>query len=156
MVQALGALRILQSKKKLAVEKQWETHFSSNKGKENLIKDYVDGETTVARKRIVDTKTAIKHEKEVIQHAEKAGLTTRKPKTTFEQMLNTIGDSLSADASPDDGEAAENKDDDEEHAEQGNRWEHDEPSWVIGKISKAVQYWTEKFLQKEMKLDELQ
>jgi len=32
---------------------------------------------------------------EEMRNAEKAGLTTAKPETTFEEMLNAIGDSLS-------------------------------------------------------------
>jgi len=45
--------------------------------------------------------------------AEKAGLTTTKPETTFGEMLNAIGDSLSDLASSDDGEDGEDPNDDE-------------------------------------------
>jgi hypothetical protein len=85
------------------------------------MKDYVDGLTTVATKRVSDGMTPIMHEMKVIRHAEQAGLSTRKPETMCEKMLNTIGDSLGADASPNDGEAAEDQYDDENDAEQGNR-----------------------------------
>ena len=48
-VRALGALRSLQSEKKLWVENRWETHFLSDQEKETWIEDYVDRDTTVAR-----------------------------------------------------------------------------------------------------------
>jgi len=49
-------------------------------------------------------------------HAEIAGLTSREPEMTFEEMLVPIGDSLSDLASSDDGE--DGKDDDDEETEQ--------------------------------------
>jgi len=45
-------------------------------------------------------------------NAEKAGLITTKPETTFEEMLNDIGDWLSDLASSDDEEDGKDKDDD--------------------------------------------
>jgi hypothetical protein len=50
IVRALGALRSLRSKKKLAVEKQRETHFLNNEEKAKWIEDYVERETAGARK----------------------------------------------------------------------------------------------------------
>jgi hypothetical protein len=50
MVRALGALRSLRSKKKLAAEKRQETHFLSNEEKEKWIENFGERETTVARK----------------------------------------------------------------------------------------------------------
>jgi len=44
-VRALGALRSLRSKKKLAAEKRLETHCLSNEEKEKWIEDYVERET---------------------------------------------------------------------------------------------------------------
>jgi hypothetical protein len=44
-VPALGALRSLRSKNKLAAEKRRETNFLSNDEKENWIEDYVERET---------------------------------------------------------------------------------------------------------------
>jgi hypothetical protein len=85
--------------------------------------------------------------------AEIAGLTSRKPEKTIEEMLVAIGDSLSDRASSDDGEDAEEEDDEE--TEQGNLSEDDEPSWVMGTITKTVQQRRERFRQKQMKLDEL-
>jgi len=78
-VRALGALRSLQSKKKLAAEKKRETHFLSNEETEQWIEDYVERETAVARKRVEDAETAIKQRQEDMSNLEKAGLTTREP-----------------------------------------------------------------------------
>jgi len=90
-------------------------HFSSKEEKEKLIQDYVERETTVARKRVEDAETAIEQEQDDMRNAEKAGLTTTKPETTFEAMLNAKGDSLSDLACSNDGEDGEDDDDDEEH-----------------------------------------
>jgi len=85
--------------------------------------------------------------------AEIAGLTSREPEKTFEEMLVAIGDSLSDLASSDDGEDGEDEDDEE--TEQGKLSDDDEPSWVMGTITKTVQQRMESFRQKQMKLDEL-
>jgi len=114
-VRAHGELLSLWSKKKLAAWKRQETHFSSKEEKENLIQDYVERETTVARKRVEDAETAIEQEQDDMRNAEKVGLTTTKPETTFEAMLNAKGDSLSDLAWSNDGEDGEDDDDDEEH-----------------------------------------
>jgi len=71
----------------------------------------------------------------------------------FEEMLVAIGDSLSDLASSDDGEDGEEEDD--EDTEQGNLSEDDEPGWVMGTITKAVQKRKERFRQKQMNLDKL-
>jgi len=94
MVRALGALRSLRSRQKLAVEKTRATHLFSHEEKEQWIEDYVERETAVARKRVEDAETAIK-QKQDMSNVEKAGLTTREPEKTFEELLNAIGDSLS-------------------------------------------------------------
>jgi hypothetical protein len=86
-------------------------------------------------------------------HADIAGLTSREPEKTFEEMLVAIGDSLSDLASSNDGEDGEEKDDEE--TEQGNLSEDDEPGWVMGTITKTVQQHMDRFRQKLMKLDEL-
>jgi len=49
-VRALGALRRVRSRKKLAAGKQRETHFLNNEGKEKLIEDYIERETAGAIK----------------------------------------------------------------------------------------------------------
>ena len=154
-VRALGALHGFQSKMMPVAGKRRETHFLSNKEKEKWIEDYAERETAVARKRVEDAQSAIKQEQEEMRNAEKAGLTTTKPETTFEEMLNSIGDSLSDHASSDDGEDGEDEDDDEEDPELGKLSEDDEPGWVKGPISKTVQNRMERFQQKSMKLEEL-
>jgi len=86
-------------------------------------------------------------------HTELAGLTSRKPENTFEQMLVAIGDSLSDLASSDNGEDGE--DEEVEETEQGKLSEDDEPGWVMCTITKMVQQRMESFRQKQMKFDEL-
>jgi hypothetical protein len=152
-IRALGALRSLRSKKKLAAEKRRETHFLSNEEKEKWIEDYVERETAGARKRVEDAEAAVQQEQDDMTQAEIAGLTSREPEKTFEEMLVAIGDSLSDLASSDDGEDGEEEDDEE--TEQGNLSEDDEPGWVMGTITKTVQQRMERFRQKQMKLDEL-
>jgi len=71
-VRALGALHGLRSTKKLSVGRRRETHFSCNEEKEKWIKDYVDSETAVARKRVQDADTAIMQEQEHMMNVEKA------------------------------------------------------------------------------------
>jgi hypothetical protein len=152
-IRALGALRSLRSKKKLAAEKRRETHFLSNEEKEKWIEDYVERETAGARKRVEDAEAAVQQEQDDMTQAEIAGLTSREPEKTFEEMLVAIGDSLSDLASSDDGEDGEEENDEE--TEQGNLSEDDEPGWVMGTITKTVQQRMERFRQMQMKLDEL-
>jgi hypothetical protein len=69
-------------------------------------------------------------------------------------MLNAIRDSLSDLVSSEDEEDGKHKED-EENTELGMPREDDEPGWVMGTISKRVQYRMESFQQKQMTLDEL-
>jgi hypothetical protein len=138
---------------KLAAEKRRETHFLSNEEKEKWIEDYVERETTGARKRDEDTEAVVQQEQDDMTQAEIAGLTSRDPKKTFEEMVVAIGDSLRDLASSDDGEDGEEEDDEE--TEQGNLSEDDEPGRVMGTINQMVQQRMERFRQKQMKLDEL-
>jgi len=154
-VQALGELRSLRSKKKPVAGTWPETHILSNEEKVKLIKDYVERETTEARKGVEDAETAIKQLQDDMRNADKAGLTTTKPETTFEEILNAIGDSLSDFASSDDGEDGEDEDDDKEDAVGGKVSEDDKPGWVMGTISKAVQYRMERVRQKQKMLDQV-
>jgi len=151
-VRALGALRSLRSKKKLAAEKRRETHLLSNEEIEKWIEDYVERETAGARKRVEDVEAAVQQEQDDMTHAEIAVLTPRKPEKTFEEMMAAIGDNLSDLASSDDGEDGEDED---EETELGKLSEDDEPGWVMGTISKMVRQRKESFRQKQMKLDEL-
>jgi hypothetical protein len=132
----------LRSNKKLLAEKQRKTHFSSNEENEKWIEDYVERETAGARKRVEDAEAAAQQEQDNIAHAEIAGLTSREPEKTFEDMMATIGDSLSDLASSNDGEDGEDED---EETEQSTLSEDDEPGWVIGSISKTVQQHRERF-----------
>jgi len=152
-VRALGALRGLRSKKKLAVEKRQDTHFSSHEDKEKWIEDYVERETAGARKRVADAEAAVQQEQDDITHAEIAGLTSREPKKMFEEMLVAIGDSLSDLASSNDGEDGEDEVDEE--TEQVKLSDDDEPGWVMGTITKTVQQRMESYRQMQTKLDEL-
>jgi len=109
----------------------------------------------VARKRVEDAQTAIKLELDDMRNAEKAELTTTKLETTFEEMLSAIGDNLSDLASSDNGVDGEAKDDEDEDPAGGKLSEDDQPGWIMGTISKTVQYCMEHFRQKQMKLHEL-
>jgi len=138
----------------LAAGKRHKTHFLNNEEKEQLIEDYEEWETAVARKRVEDAENAIKQDRDDMRNAEKAGLTTTKPERTFGEMLNAMGDSLSDLAISDDGEDGEDKDDDEEHPPGGKLGKDDETGRVMGTIFKTAQHRMERFRQKQMKLDE--
>ena len=86
-------------------------------------------------------------------HAELAGLTSRNPEKTFEEMLVGIRYSRSDLASSDDVEDGEDEDDEEN--EKGKLSEYYEPGWVMGTITKTVPRRTEMFRQKQMKFDQL-
>jgi hypothetical protein len=152
-IRALAALRNVRSKQKLAAEQRGEMHFLSNEEKEKWIEDNVERETAGARKRVEDTEAAVHQEQRNMTHAEIAGLTTRKPKKTLEEMLDAIGVSLSDVASSYHEEDVVDEDDAE--TKQGMLSEDDEPGWVMGTITNRVQQLRERFRQKQMKLDEL-
>jgi len=135
-IRALGALRSLRSKIKLAAEKRHETHFLSNEEKVKWIEDYVERETAGARKRVEHAEAAVQQEQDDMMHTEIVGLTSREPEKTLEEMMAAIADSLSDLASFDDGEDGQNED---EETEQGKLSEDDEPGWVMGTITKTVQ-----------------
>ena len=119
------------------MEKRQETHFLGNEDKEIWIEDYVERDTTAARKRGEDAETAIKQEQEDMTKAENEGLKTGEPNNVFPEMLNEIGDNLHDLASSDDVEAAE--DEQYQDTELGKLCEDDEPGWVMGTIPKTVQ-----------------
>jgi len=137
------------------VRKSQETHLITNDEKEKWIEDYAEIETTVATKWVEDAETAIDQEQDDMRNAEKAELTTTKPETTFQEMLNTIRDSLSDLASSDNGKDGEDEDDDEEDAAGGKLSEDDETGWVMGTICKTVQHRMERFREKQTKLAKL-
>jgi len=154
-VQALGALRSLRSEKKLSAETRPETHIVSNEENDQWIEHYVDRETTVARKRVQDAETEIMQEQEHMRNIGKARSTTTKPQTTFEEMMNAIGDSLSDLASSEDEQDGEDGDDDDEDTALGKLNKDDEPGWAMGIISKMVQHRMESFRQKQTRLHKL-
>ena len=153
-VRALGALRSLQSKKKLSAEKRQKTHFEWKEEKEKWSVDYVARETAVAREWIQDAETAIMEEQENMRNVKYIRSTTTKTETTFEEMLNAVGDSLSDLASADVEEDGEDEDD-EEDLERGKLSEDDQPGWVMGTIFITVQHDMGRFWQAQMRLDEL-
>jgi len=112
----------------------------------------VERETAGATKQVEDAEAAVQQEKDDITLAEIAGLTSREPERTFEQMMVDIGDNLSDLASSDEGEDGERND---EETQQGNLSEDDEPGWVMVTLTKTVQQRMQRFRQKQMKLDEL-
>jgi len=134
-VRALGALRSLRSKKKLAAEKRQETHCLSHEEKQKWIEDFVERETAVARKRVQDAETALMQD---MLTAENEWATTGKPETLFVEMLNAIGDSLSDLASSDEEQDGEGEEDDEDDTELGKLSDDYEPGWVMGTITKTV------------------
>jgi len=69
-----------------------------------------------------------------MRNVEMAGLTTRKPGKTFEEMLNAIGNSLSDLTSSDNEEDAEDEDDDED-TERGKLSEDGKLGWLVGGVS---------------------
>jgi hypothetical protein len=111
----------------------------------------VERETAVSRKQVEDAETVIKQEQEDMRSAESGGLISSEPGYKIEEMLDAIGDSQSDFASSDD---EEDRDDDAD-TEQGKLSKDDEPSWVMGTISKTVQQRIEWFWPKQMKLDEI-
>jgi hypothetical protein len=152
-IRALGALRSMRSKKKLAAEKRRETQFLSNEEKDKCSENYVERQTGGARKLVEDAEAAVQQEPDDMTQAEMVRLTSREPEKTFEEMLVAIGASLSDHASSDNGEDGEKQDD--EKTEQGNLSEDDEPGWVMGTINTMVPQHMERFQQNQMKLDEL-
>ena len=133
--------------------KRRETHFLSNEDQDKWIKDYVERETSGARKRVEDAEAAVQHEQEDMRNAENMGLTKGEPEKTFTAMMVAIRDSLSDLASSDDGEDGEDEDDEE--TEKGQLSEDDEPSWVMGTITEMVQQRLERFRLMLIRLDEL-
>jgi len=128
-------------------------HFVSDEEKEKLIEDYVEIITAMAFKRVEDAEAAIREEQEDTKTAENTGLTTRESQKNLHEKRVAIGDSVSNIASSDDGEDREDVVDEE--TEQGKLSEDDEPGGVMRTISETVQQRIERFLEKQMKIDEV-
>ena len=137
-VRALGAWCSLRSKKKLLSENRQEMHFLSTNEKEKWIKDYVERQTAVARKRVEDAETAIMQELNNMTAAGNVRATTGNPETRFEEMLNAIGESLSDLGSSDEEQDGEDEEYQEDDTELGKLSDNDEPGWVTGTISKTL------------------
>jgi hypothetical protein len=86
-------------------------------------------------------------------HAEIAGLMSKEPEKTFDEMLVAIGYSLSDLESSDDVQDGEDEDDEE--TEQGKLSDDKEPGWVMSTITKTVQQHMESLWQTQMKVTEL-
>jgi len=98
---------------------------------------------------------AIMQELNDMTTAETVGATTRKSGTTFEEIVNAIGGSLSDLASSDDEEDGEDDEDDEEDTQLGKLCDDDEPGWVMSTISNTVQHGMVSFRQRKTRLDKL-
>ena len=123
----------------------------SNEETEKLIEDYVERETTGARKQVEDAEAAVQHEQEDMRKVEYLGLMNREPEQTFQKMMVAMGDSVSDLATSDNVEDGEDEDDEE--TELGQPSDDDEAGWMTGTIMKTVQQRIQRFLQKQMKLD---
>jgi hypothetical protein len=130
-------------------EKCQETYILSNQEKEKWIEDSVERETAVARKQVQDAETAM------MQELKDMSTATGKSETTFEEILNAIGDSLSDHASSEDEKDEEDEEDDEVDTELSKLSDDDEPGRVMGTLSKTVQHRMESFRNRQMRLDEL-
>jgi len=113
-------------------------HFLSTNEKEKWIKDYVERQTAVARKRVEDAETAIMQELNNMTAAGNVRATTGNPETRFEEMLNAIGESLSDLGSSDEEQDGEDEEYQEDDTELGKLSDNDEPGWVTGTISKTL------------------
>jgi len=125
-VRAWGALCSLRSEKKLSAEEWRETHLLPNEENERSIKDYLERESAVARKRVQDAETVIMQEQEDMNTAENTGVTTIMQEKKFEEMLNSIGDSLSDLASSNNEQDGEDEEDVEEDTELGKLSDDDD------------------------------
>lgn len=130
-------------------------HIFNNEENEQWIEDHLERETVVARQRVRDSETVIKHVEEDIRNTENAGLATSKPKISFPEMLHAIKDSLTDLASSNNEEDQDIEDNDEEDTVLGMLSEDDKSGWVMGTISKSVLHRLESFRQKQIILDTL-
>jgi hypothetical protein len=92
----------------------------------------------------------MKQAREDMRNAGKAGLTSRKPEMAFEEMLNSIGHSLSDIASSKNGVVVEDKDDDAHDTELGKLSEADQYGCMMDTTSKTVEHRLKPFQQKEI------
>jgi hypothetical protein len=130
-------------------------HCVSNDEHEKWIEDYVEKETTAARKKVQVTETVIMQELEDMATSDNAGATARKPETMFDGMFNAIPDGPSHLASSNDEQNGEGEEDNEEDTGLGKLSDDDNPGWVKGTISDTLQHCIEICPQKRIWLHEL-
>ena len=109
----------------------------------------------MARERVQDAETEMMQEMDDMRYDDKARSTTTQPESMFAELLNTIWDSLSNHAKPEDEEDGEEEVDDEEDTDLGKLTEDDEPGWVMSTVSNTLQHRMESFRQKQKRIDEL-
>jgi hypothetical protein len=121
--------------------------------KEKWIEDYVERETTGARKRVDDAEAAVQQEQDGMKHTGITGLTNIEPEKTLDNMMITIGDSQSYVVYSDDGEDRYNEDEEQQAPRMVSK--DDEPGWVMGTITKNVPQHMQRFRQKQMMRDKV-
>jgi hypothetical protein len=98
----------------------------------------VEAETTGARKGVEDAEEVAQQEQKETKKSEHTRMMNREAEKKFLGIIVSIGDSMSDLARSDDGENRGNEVDEE--AEQGLLSEDEQPSWVMGTITKSVQW----------------
>lgn len=89
-----------------------------------------------------------------MRHAEKVGWTTRNAEQIFQELMNTIGESLSYLARSNEEEDWDNEDDDED-ADLGKLSDDDQPGWVMDTMFKIVLHRIDRFRQKQLRHEKL-
>jgi len=152
-VRSIHASHSSQSKMPITAENQCETHFFSNDQQEPWLEDYVERETTGARKQVEDAEVAVQQEQKDIWNVGNAGLMTREPEMKWQEKIIAIRENLLDFTSSDHGEDQVVEDD--KATDQGHLSKDDEQSCVMGIISKAIQLCLGRFRQNQIKCEEL-
>jgi hypothetical protein len=106
----------------------------------------------VARKAVQDSETLIMQN---MTTAANPAITTTKPDSKFEAILNAIRDSLCNHTISDDEQYREDMQDDQDVTEVGRLTEDNESRCLMSTISKTVQHSMENFRQKQIRIDNL-
>lgn len=137
MVRAVGEMHSMMYRMKVAARGRCKGKLYETKIKTHVSRILCVG-ALLWQEGVQDSQAVIKHAQEDVKIVEMAGLTTRQPEKTFEEMLNTIRDSLSNPLSSDDavdGQGEDNYND----TKLGKLSLADKTGWVIGTITKMVQ-----------------
>jgi len=126
-------------------------HHCSYADNDEWVEDYVERETTGARKLVEDAGAADQHVHDDMTHTQITGSTSRAPEKTFQEMLVAITDRLSDIASFDHGEDGEAAGDEE--TGQGKLGKDDKPDWVMGTITTMVEQSMDSFRPVQMMID---